>query len=86
MNATFENMAMEIIKLHIATQETQNDPNSKYKPYQSWSDYEVCTLSAITNNVMSIANQLAENYRQRAVRWDNEGFDRELEKALTTEL
>ena len=39
----------------------------------------------IAMTINNVANQLASNYRDRAIEWDKENFDREVEKMLTEE-
>lgn len=79
MNKTFEEIALDIVKIYIDSKIRENTG------WQLHNDYEVSGPDQISYKVQTIADALAENYRTRAVRWDNANFDREVEKMLTKE-
>ncbi len=84
MRKTFEELAVEVLKLHLEVQKTKNTTSTAVD-FNPDFDYDVNSLCSITNSVVNIANQLATNHRERMLQYDKENFDKEVEKMLSTD-
>lgn len=83
MSKSFEEIALDIVKLYIDSKKYDSEHNGNN--WQMQYDYSVNDVHSIANTVTSVANTLADNYRHRAVNWDEQNFEREVEKMLTTQ-
>jgi hypothetical protein len=84
MEKTFEEIAADLIKMYV---ELRLIANKQKEDWQQWSienEYSLNSPESMANQVCNLANTLADNYRNRAVDWDKENFDREVERMLTT--
>lgn len=81
MKKSFEEIALEIVKTYIsAKQASISNGNGSFNINHL---SELNCIDAMTRKVIKVADSLAENHRQRAINWDKENFDREVEKMLT---
>lgn len=78
---SFEEIAIELLKVHVQLQTSKNDSDTA-PCYNPDFDYEVNGICSMTATVVNVANQLAENHRARMITYDSENFDRAVEKAL----
>jgi len=82
MKKTFEEIALEIVKVYIDSKIKAATTNGG--SYSIDHDYDVNSVYNMTNTIKTTADTLAQNYRNRIIEWDEQNFDREVEKMLDT--
>ena len=80
MRKTFEEIAADIVLKYMDNK--INEAGQTQSGWQVQHDYEFGDLNMLANTIATLANRLANNYRERAVTWDSENFDREVENML----